>query len=226
MFERAGSCCLRGRCYALRRALRLERVVWWAIPFFCVLLAAGEGGRLVSRLPRGAGLGSRWLVSGVFALARVFVADHRHAALGGRRFAARAIARPDRLGDGRRSRVAAPWVRSAVALSNGAEHGGLALLPAARRACSGGGGTGADRPGGLDRAGDGDLLLHSHRRDRRRPRGRSSWLSATCSRTGVSPPPRAPCWDRLCSIVAAAELTGRSVRVRQRGAAPVSVWRG
>ena len=52
---------------AMLRAPKSTRVIWRAVPFFCLLLAAGEAGRLlVGHL--GASPGSRWLVSGVFAL--------------------------------------------------------------------------------------------------------------------------------------------------------------
>ena len=34
---------------AIRRAPDSTRAIWWTVPFFCLLLAAGEGGRLVAR---------------------------------------------------------------------------------------------------------------------------------------------------------------------------------
>ena len=50
-----------------RRAPMLTRVVWWAVPFFCLLLAASEVGRLLAgNLDTSTGL--RWLLVGALAL--------------------------------------------------------------------------------------------------------------------------------------------------------------
>src|SRR5450756_1888872 len=53
--------------FVMHRAPESTRAIWRAVPFFCLLLAAGEIGRLLAG-HLGASPGSRWLVSGVFAL--------------------------------------------------------------------------------------------------------------------------------------------------------------
>ncbi|HEY4976039.1 MAG TPA: hypothetical protein VII05_01645, partial [Gaiellaceae bacterium] len=206
---------------ALRRALRLERVVWWAIPFFCVLLAAGEGGRLVAGY-LGAGLGSRWLVSGVFALlaySLLIIAMLRSVA--GDSPLALSLGLIDSAMVG--LAVAAPWVRSAVAPRIG-EHGGLALYP--------------------------QLVVPVLAAVVLVLIGLAVWIAPETEissftliaaiaaglaaellvvryllANGSRPSTQGALLGSALLIVVAAELTGRSVRVRQRGAARIGVAR-
>jgi len=206
---------------ALRRASRLERVVWWAIPFFCLLLAAGEGGRLVADY-LGAGLGSRWLVSGVFALlaySLLIIALLRSVA--GDSPLALSLGLIDSAMIG--LAVAAPWVRLAVAPRID-EHGGSALYP--------------------------QLVVPVLAAVVLVLIGLAVWIAPETEISsftliaaiaaglaaevlvvrylladGSKPSIQSALLGSALLIVVAAELTGRSVRVRQRGAARIGVAR-
>lgn len=111
---------------ALRRAPKLERAIWWAIPFFCLLLALGEGGRVLDG-HFGAGLGSRWFVSGIFAVfafSLLVLAALR--SLAGSSPLAWSLGLVDSAMIG--LAVGAPWIGLAV-LPQLSERGGSALLP-------------------------------------------------------------------------------------------------
>jgi diguanylate cyclase (GGDEF)-like protein len=57
---------------ATARVFETPRAIWRALPFYCLLLFAGEGGRLLAR-SYGVGESSRWLVSGCLELAASFL---------------------------------------------------------------------------------------------------------------------------------------------------------
>jgi two-component system cell cycle response regulator len=52
---------------AARRAPKSARALWWAVPLFCLLLVAGEAGRLLAG-HLDASVGSRWLPAGVLTI--------------------------------------------------------------------------------------------------------------------------------------------------------------
>jgi diguanylate cyclase (GGDEF)-like protein len=112
--------------YAARRVTKSTRAVWWSVPFFCLLLAASEAGRLlaghldVSR-------GSRWLLAGAFMLGAFSLL-----ALGALRSLAGSSILAWSLGLIDSAMIAlavsAPWYGSFISPRIG-NHGGPAFLP-------------------------------------------------------------------------------------------------
>lgn len=206
---------------ALRRARGLERVIWSAIPFFCLLLAAGEGGRILAG-HFGADLGSRWLVSGVFALfAYSLLVLALLRSLAGSSPLAWSLGLTDSAMIG--LAFAAPWIGLAV-IPRLSEHGGSALLPqlavpvlaaialvlivlsvwiAPETEISSFALITAIGAGLIAELLAGRFLLAS-----------GSKYSVQAALLGAA-----------LLVVVAAELTGRSVRVRQRGASGIGVAR-
>ncbi|MGC9974646.1 MAG: diguanylate cyclase [Gaiellaceae bacterium] len=112
--------------FAMRRAPDSIRAIWWTVPFFCLLLAAGEGGRLVAG-HLNASAGSRWLVSGVFVLgAYSLLILGALCALAGSSAIAWSLGLIDSAMIG--LAASAPWL-GLVVLPRLSDHGGYALLP-------------------------------------------------------------------------------------------------
>ncbi len=112
--------------FAVRRALGSIRAVWWTVPFVCLLLAAGEGGRLVAG-HLNASVGSRWLVSGVLVLgAYSLLILGALRALAGSSAIAWSLGLIDSAMIG--LAASAPWL-GLVVLPRLSDHGGDVLLP-------------------------------------------------------------------------------------------------
>src|SRR5450759_2485686 len=112
--------------FAARRAPESTQAIWWAVPFFCLLLAVGEGGRLLAG-HLDASTGSRWLVSGVFVLsayALLIIGALR--ALAGSSVIAWSLGLIDSAMIG--LAASAPWIELAVFPRLG-DNGSSALLP-------------------------------------------------------------------------------------------------
>ena len=111
---------------AVRRAPRSARAVWWAVPFFCALLAASEAGRLLTgRLD--ASTGSRLSLAGSLMLgAYLVLALAVLYALAGRSAIAWSLALIDSAMIA--LAVSAPWLEL-FALPRIGDYGGSALLP-------------------------------------------------------------------------------------------------
>jgi two-component system, cell cycle response regulator len=112
--------------FAIGRAQESTRAIWRAVPFFCLLLAAGEAGRLLAG-HLGASPVSSWLVSGVFALgAYSLLVLGALRALAGSSAIAWSLGLVDSAMIG--LAVSAPWIELVV-LPRLGENGGSALLP-------------------------------------------------------------------------------------------------
>src|SRR5450830_64670 len=112
--------------FAARRAPESTQAIWWAVPFFCLLLAVGDGGRLLAG-HLDASTGSRWLVSGVFVLsayALLIIGALR--ALAGSSVIAWSLGLIDSAMIG--LAASAPWIELAVFPRLG-DNGSSALLP-------------------------------------------------------------------------------------------------
>ena len=111
---------------AVRRAPSSTRTVWWAVPFFCLLLAASEAGRLLAG-HLDASAGTSWRLAGSLMLgAYLLLALAALYALAG----SSAIAWSLSLIDSAMIALAvsAPWLEL-FALPRIGDHGGSALLP-------------------------------------------------------------------------------------------------
>lgn len=111
---------------AARRAARSTRAVWWAVPFFCLLLAASEAGRLLAGHLDASG-GSRWRLAGSLMLgAYLLLALAALRTLAGTSVVAWSLALIDSAMIA--LAVSGPWLELFV-LPRIADHGGSALLP-------------------------------------------------------------------------------------------------
>ncbi len=112
--------------FAARRASKSTRAIWLSMPFFCLTLIASEAGRLIAG-HLGVGLGSRWLLAGA-----VMVGACTLLALGALRSLAGSSVIAWSLGLIDAAMIAlalsAPWYESYISSRIGAR-GGSALLP-------------------------------------------------------------------------------------------------
>ena len=110
---------------AVRRASKSARIIWWAVPFFCLLLAASEAGRLLLG-HFNANSGSRWLLAGALALgAYSLLAFAALLSLAGSSVIAWSLALIDSAMIA--LAVLAPWYETFISPRIG-DHGGSALL--------------------------------------------------------------------------------------------------
>jgi diguanylate cyclase (GGDEF)-like protein len=112
--------------YAVRRAPKSTRAIWWSMPFFCLMLVASETGRLVAG-HMDVSRGSRWLLAGAVMLGACSLL-----ALGALRSLAGSSVVAWLLGLIDSAMIAlavsAPWYESFISPRIG-DHGGSALLP-------------------------------------------------------------------------------------------------
>ncbi|MGA9761041.1 MAG: diguanylate cyclase [Gaiellaceae bacterium] len=111
---------------AARRAPKSARALWWAVPFFCLLLLAGEASRLTAG-HLDASVGSRWLPAGVLTLgAYSLLALAALRLLAGSSLIAWSLGLIDSAMVA--LAVSAPWYEMYISSRIGS-HGGSALLP-------------------------------------------------------------------------------------------------
>jgi diguanylate cyclase (GGDEF)-like protein len=112
--------------FATGRAPGPTQAIWKAVPFFCLLLAIGEGARLLEG-HFDASMGSRWLVSGIFVLsAYVLLMIGALRAMAGSSVVAWSLALIDLAMIG--LAVSAPWVERVI-LPHLSDKTSSALLP-------------------------------------------------------------------------------------------------
>ena len=111
---------------AVRRAPKAARAIWWAVPFFFLLLAAAEAGRLLAG-HLGATVGSRWLLAGALTLAAYsLLALAALRSLAGSSVIAWSLGLIDSAMIA--LALSAPWYETFISPRIG-DHGGSALLP-------------------------------------------------------------------------------------------------